>query len=100
MDKFLDNIALVCGETGRSYTYTYTYTILDRLRVSCANDHSKVGELCVSGPQVMMGYLHNKKVSREVLRHRWLHTWDLARWHRSGHVFIVDRATNVTKKSF
>ncbi|CAG2254312.1 PRCP [Mytilus edulis] len=34
----------------------------------------KVGEICVKGPQVMKGYLHNIKATEDIIRDGWLHT--------------------------
>jgi len=50
-----------------------------------------VGELCVRGPNVMKGYLHQKTESRKILRGGWLHTGDLARQDGDGYLYIVGR---------
>jgi long-chain acyl-CoA synthetase len=54
------------------------------------------GELCVRGPQVMMGYWKNEAASADVLRgveggERRLYTGDVAIMDEQGYVFIVDR---------
>lgn len=51
----------------------------------------EVGELTISGPQVMKGYWRNEIETRAVLRNGWLFTGDLATMDDSGYVFIVDR---------
>lgn len=51
----------------------------------------EVGELCVKGPQVMMGYWDREEDTRLVLRGGWLYTGDLARRDEDGFFYIVDR---------
>ena len=51
----------------------------------------EVGELIVSGPQVMTGYWKKEGESLEALRDGWLYTGDLATMDSEGYVFIVDR---------
>jgi long-chain acyl-CoA synthetase len=51
----------------------------------------QVGELCVRGPGVMKGYLHQPEATAETLRGGWLHTGDLARADEDGYIYIVDR---------
>ncbi len=54
------------------------------------------GELCISGPQVMMGYWNKPDASADCLRDNGrggvrLHTGDVAIIDEQGYVFIVDR---------
>jgi long-chain acyl-CoA synthetase len=51
----------------------------------------QIGELVVSGPNVMKGYLNSPKESSEALRGGWLHTGDMAYRDEDGYFFIVDR---------
>jgi long-chain acyl-CoA synthetase len=51
----------------------------------------EVGELCVRGPQVMLGYYHQPDETRQVLRDGWFSTGDLARLDADGYCYIVDR---------
>ena len=55
----------------------------------------EVGELCVKGPGVMVGYYHDPKATGEVLRDGWLHTGDMARQDEDGVYFLVDRKKDV-----
>lgn len=50
-----------------------------------------VGELCVRGANVMLGYLNNPEATAAALRDGWLHTGDLAYRDEDGYIFIVDR---------
>lgn len=49
------------------------------------------GELVVSGPQVMMGYLNNPGATAQALRGGWLYTGDVARMDEEGYIYIVER---------
>lgn len=55
----------------------------------------EVGEICVIGPQVMKGYWHNDKETKEVLRSGRLHTGDLGYIDKNGYVFVVDRIKEI-----
>lgn len=54
-----------------------------------------VGELCVKGPQVMLGYYHAEGETAAVLRDGWLRTGDLASIDADGYVTILDRLKDV-----
>ena len=54
------------------------------------------GEICISGPTVMMGYLENEKETNEVLQihedgHIWLHSGDLASMDKDGVIYYKQR---------
>jgi long-chain acyl-CoA synthetase len=56
----------------------------------------EVGELCISGPQVMKGYWNKAEESANVLRRDdsgrvWFHTGDVARIDEDGYTSIVQR---------
>lgn len=59
------------------------------------------GELLVSGPQVMRGYLNNAEASARTLVEAdgtvWLRTGDIARVDGCGYVWITDRAKELIK---
>jgi long-chain acyl-CoA synthetase len=57
----------------------------------------EVGELIVSGPQVMQGYWNKPEESQGVLKNGWLHTGDMARRDEEGFFFIVDRKKDMIK---
>lgn len=62
---------------------------------------NQVGELLISGPQVMRGYWgHAEESERSFLKldgRCWLKTGDLARMDEDGYVWIVDRAKDLIK---
>jgi long-chain acyl-CoA synthetase len=49
------------------------------------------GELCVRGPQVMLGYWGKPEATAEMIRNGWLHTGDIAIMDDDGFFTIVDR---------
>lgn len=58
------------------------------------------GEICVTGPTVMTGYLNNPAETESVLVAHgdgrvWLHTKDIGYVDEDGHFFLVDRAKNI-----
>jgi len=67
----------------------------------------EIGELAVSGPQLMVGYWNRPEDTAGILRDhddetgttRWLHTGDLGYLDEDGYVFIVDRKKDLIKTS-
>jgi len=51
----------------------------------------EIGELAISGPQVMQGYWQMEDETRKVLQEGWLFTGDMAKMDEDGYFFIVDR---------
>ena len=49
------------------------------------------GELCIRGPQVMLGYWNKPEATAEMIRGGWLHTGDIAVMDDEGFFQIVDR---------
>lgn len=50
-----------------------------------------VGEIIVSGPNVMKGYYKNEEATREVIRGKWFYTGDMGYMDEDDFVFIADR---------
>jgi acyl-CoA synthetase (AMP-forming)/AMP-acid ligase II len=57
----------------------------------------EVGELAVSGPNVMLGYWNQPAEQAEVLRDGWLYTGDLAKKDKDGYFYIVGRKKEIIK---
>lgn len=82
------------GSIGLPYPDTY-YQI-------CAvgtNDevpYGELGEICLRGPSVMIGYLNHKEENANTLRthsdgHVWLHTGDLGSMDKDGFIYFKQR---------
>lgn len=62
--------------------------------------YNEAGEICITGPSVMMGYLNNKEETDKVLIPHsdgklWIHTKDIGYMDEKGHIFHVDRIKNI-----
>jgi long-chain acyl-CoA synthetase len=65
----------------------------------CVKDESgqmlpigEVGELCVKGPQVMLGYWQRpEETAKSIDSEGWLRTGDMARMDEKGYFYLVDR---------
>jgi long-chain acyl-CoA synthetase len=53
------------------------------------------GELCIRGPQVMLGYWNRPEDTAAAMRDGWLHTGDLGRLDADGYLYLVDRAKDM-----
>lgn len=51
----------------------------------------QIGEICVRGPQLMLGYWNRPNETAKVIRHGWLHTGDLGKMDDEGFFFVVGR---------
>lgn len=49
------------------------------------------GEICIRGPQVMLGYWNKAEATADVLKNGWLHTGDIGREDEEGYFYITDR---------
>lgn len=50
-----------------------------------------VGEVAVSGPNVMQGYWNRPDLTAAAVRHGWMHTGDGAYMDDDGYIYVVDR---------
>jgi long-chain acyl-CoA synthetase len=53
------------------------------------------GEVCIKGPNVMLGYWNRPAETAEALRGGWLHTGDVGYLDDDGYLYIVDRTKDM-----
>jgi long-chain acyl-CoA synthetase len=51
----------------------------------------EVGEIAISGPNVMKGYWQRDEATAEAIKDGWFHTGDMAKTDDDGYYYIVDR---------
>jgi len=83
------------GSVGRAWPGT-EIAILDSLGRALAP--GVVGEVCVRGPQVMMGYLNRPEESAQALSEGWLRTGDIGQVDDQGDLRITDRKKDLIIK--
>ena len=70
-----------------------------RIKIVDENDNTvpvgAVGEVCVCGKHIMMGYWKKPKLSEEVLRGGWLHMGDMGYLDKDGYLFLTDRKSDM-----
>ncbi|MBM3355293.1 MAG: acyl-CoA synthetase [Betaproteobacteria bacterium] len=58
-------------------------------------DGESMGEVLIRGNTVMLGYLKDPRATAEAFHGGWMHTGDLAVWHRSNYIEIKDRKKDI-----
>jgi long-chain acyl-CoA synthetase len=53
------------------------------------------GEICIKGPNVMLGYWNRPEESAQALRGGWFHSGDIGYVDAEGYVFLVDRVKDM-----
>jgi long-chain acyl-CoA synthetase len=59
----------------------------------------EIGEICVSGPSVMLGYLNDPVATAQKIRDGMLHTRDKGYLDKDGYLYLVGRADDLVKVS-
>lgn len=57
--------------------------------------HDVIGEITVRGPNIMLGYWNNEKLTSEKLRDGWLYTGDVGMLDEEGYLYLVDRKSDM-----
>ena len=55
----------------------------------------EIGEICVKGDCVMLGYLNNPEATTESIINGWFRTGDLGKLDEEGYLYIVDRIKDI-----
>ncbi len=116
MDAFPDKeICIMYGQTEASPRVTYLppHKLGDKLgsigiavpgvKVTIVDEEGnelpsgKVGEIVVTGPNVMLGYWNHADEEREVLKDGRLFTGDLAKKDDDGYIYVVGRKKEIIK---
>ncbi len=87
-------MAALNPDTAPKNTSIGTYFPGFELKVFETNEEG-IGELCVKGDNVMMGYYQMEEETAKVIKDGWLHTGDLGKIDDEGYAYITGRAKNV-----
>lgn len=78
------------------YNFDSVGRLLDQMEVKIIDkDQEGVGEICLKGPNVMMGYYNNPEETEKSLKDGWFHTGDLGYVDRHKYIYITGRKKNV-----
>ncbi len=58
-----------------------------------------VGEICVRGPGMLLGYYRNPEATEQVFRDGWFRTGDLARVDEQGFYYILGRTKDMIRRN-
>ncbi|WP_269477823.1 AMP-dependent synthetase/ligase [Hominibacterium faecale] len=64
------------------------------MRIDSPNEEG-IGELCIKGPNIMLGYYNMPEATASVIRDGWFHTGDLGYIDEDGYAYITGRKKNV-----
>jgi long-chain acyl-CoA synthetase len=53
------------------------------------------GEICIKGPNVMLGYWNRPEDTAQAVRDGWFHSGDIGYMDEDGYIFIVDRVKDM-----
>lgn len=62
--------------------------------------YNEQGEICITGPNTMLGYYNNKVATEEIIKQHkdglmWVHSGDIGYMNEKGSIFIVDRLKKI-----
>ena len=87
--------SMVVGSIGRVLPLT-SVKVVDAATHELVSTGTQ-GELCVQGPQVMVGYLNRPDATATSLIDGWYHAGDVAHVDASGHIFLGARIKDMIK---
>ncbi|HXG04634.1 MAG TPA: long-chain-fatty-acid--CoA ligase [Candidatus Binatia bacterium] len=85
----LDTAGLPCSDT--------EHRVVDLETGARVLPPGEVGEVCVRGPQLMLGYWKAPEATAAALREGWLYTGDVGRIDERGYLTITDRKKEMIK---
>lgn len=85
---------IICASTSEATKAGYVGKVIENVEVKIASD----GEILCKGPNVMLGYYKNEKLTNEVIKDGWLHTGDIGEIS-DGYLKITDRKKELFKTS-
>lgn len=65
-----------------------------KAKIDRPDPETGIGEICLAGDNIMMGYCGHSKATAEALKGGWLYTGDLGRIDKDGHIYIAGRKKN------
>lgn len=80
---------------GVPYITAHDAEVMDRQMKPVTRDAQTVGEICLKGHNVMLGYYKNPKATEEAFEGGWFHTGDMGVVHSDGYIEIVDRSKDI-----
>ena len=69
--------------------------VVDKRMRDVARDGKTIGEVVMSGNNVMTGYYNDREATKKAFRGGWFHSGDLAVWHPDGYIELQDRAKDI-----
>lgn len=87
---------LVIGNRDKKFNHASVGVPLPGMDAKIVNeDESGIGEIVVSGPNIMLGYYQNEDATKKTIKDGWLYTGDLGYKDEKGFYYITGRIKNV-----
>jgi acyl-CoA synthetase (AMP-forming)/AMP-acid ligase II len=87
--------AVIRARQGIANAVTTSVRVVNREGIEVPSDGRTVGEIAISGNNVMQGYYRDADATSAAIRNGWFHTGDLGIRHPDGYVELTDRAKDV-----